>query len=45
MGVHSFLWKPFILVEAIVFIDFMVFKDQLIAISKYLHTPCVDQVY
>ena len=43
--VHSFCWEPFLLVEAIVFIDFMVFKDQLIAISQYLYTPCVDQVY
>ena len=44
-SVHSFWWKPFRLVEAIVFINFMVFKDQLIAISEYLRTPRVDQVY
>ena len=44
-SVHSFWWKPFRLVEAIVFINFMVFKDQLIAISEYLYTPCADQVY
>ena len=43
--VHSFWWKPFRLVKAIVFIDFMVFKDQLIAVSEYLYTSCVDQVY
>ena len=43
--VHSFWWKPFVLLEAIVFINFTVFKDQLIAISEYLYTPCVDQVY
>ena len=42
--VHSFWWRPFLLVEATVFINFMVFKDQLIAISEYLYTPCVDQV-
>ena len=35
-GVHSFQWKQFLLVEAIVFIDFVVFKDQLIVISGYL---------
>ena len=41
----------FLLVEAIpssgshCLIDFMVFKDQLIAISRYLYTPCADQVY
>ena len=35
----------FLLVEAIVFIDFVVFKDQLIAISGYLYTPCADQGY
>ena len=28
---------------AIVFIDFVVFKDHLIAISRYLHTPCADR--
>ena len=43
--VYSFWWKPFLLLEAIVFIDFMVFKDQLIAISEYLYTSCVDPVY
>ena len=42
--VHSFWWRPFLLVEATVFINFMVFEDQLIAISEYLYTPCVDQV-
>ena len=35
----------FLLVEAIVFINFVVFKDQLIAISEYLYAPCADQVY
>ena len=35
----------FLLVEAIVFINFVVFKDQLIAISEYLYMPCADQVY
>ena len=40
-SVHSFWWKPFLLVEAIGFINFMVFKDQLIAISERLYTPCV----
>ena len=43
--VHSFLWKRFLLVKAIAFINFIVFKNQLIAISKYLYTPYVDQVY
>ena len=37
--------EAILLVEAIVFIDFLVFKDQLIAISRYLYTPCADQVY
>ena len=37
--VYSFWRKPFLLVETIVFINFMVFKDQLIAISEYLYTP------
>ena len=32
-------------IEAIVFINFMVFKDQLIPISEYLYTSCVEQVY
>ena len=32
-------------VEDIVFIDFVVFKDQQIAIGGYLYMPCVDQVY
>ena len=40
---HSFKWKPFLLVGAIVFIDFVVFKDHLITISRYLHTPCADR--
>ena len=35
----------FLLVAAIVFIDFVVFRDQLIAHSGYLYTPCADQVY
>ena len=35
-GVHSFQWKPFLLVEVIVFIDFVVFKDHLITMSGYL---------
>ena len=30
--------------EAIVFIYFIVLKDQLISISKYFHTSCTDQV-
>ena len=33
-GSHSFQWKT------VFFINFMVFKDQLIAISEYLYTPC-----
>ena len=41
--VHSFWCKPFLLVETIVSIDFVVFKDHLIAISGYLYTPCADQ--
>ena len=36
LPVHSFRWNPFLLLEAIVFINFMVFKDQQIAISEYL---------
>ena len=44
-SVHSFWWKPSLLLEAIVFISFMVFKGKLIAISEYLYTPGVDQVY
>ena len=44
-SVHSFLWKPFLLEEAIVFIDFVVSKYQLIGINGYLYTPCADQVY
>ena len=35
--VHSFDWKPFLLLEVIVFTDFVVFKDHLIAISGYLY--------
>ena len=35
----------FLFVEAILFMTFMVFKDQLIAISRYLYMPCVDQLY
>ena len=31
--------------EAIAFINFMVFIDQLIAINEYLYAPRVDQVY
>ena len=44
-GSYSSQWKSFLLVEAIFFINLMLFKDQLIAISKYLCKPCVDQVY
>ena len=44
-GVHSFWGKPFLQVEVIAFISFMVLKDQIIPISEYLYTPCVDQVY
>ena len=32
---HSLWWKPF-------FIDFVVFKDRLLAISGYLYMPCAD---
>ena len=31
--------------EAIVFINFMVFKDQLITINGYLYMSCVDKEY
>ena len=31
----------FLLVEAIVFINFIVFKDQLTAVNEYLYTPCM----
>ena len=31
--------------EAIVFICFSVFKDQLTSISKYFHTLWADQIY
>ena len=32
-------------VAFLVFINFIVFKDQLTPISKYLYAPCVDQEY
>ena len=38
----SWMGCAFLLVEAIVIINFM-FKDQLIVVSEYLYTPCVDQ--
>ena len=30
---------------AMTFTYFIVFKEQLISISKYLHTSCTDKVY
>ena len=39
---NSFKWKPSLLMEAIAFINFVVFKDQLITISEYLHMSCAD---
>ena len=41
--VHSFQCKSLILAEAIVFIYFTFFKDQLISISKYSYTPQAKQ--
>ena len=42
--VHYFQWKLFVLVKFIILIYFIVFKDQLKLISKYLSRPCVNQI-